>query len=84
MMKYPNLVWAIEKKRLAHYELSAQVKIERTRFSRCLHGAAEFAPHEMTRIGEVLGYSVQWLFSEPKPPKPRICESETAPANSHN
>jgi hypothetical protein len=79
MMKYPNLVWAIEKKRLAHYELSAQVRIERTRFSRCLHGAAEFALHEMARIGEALGYSAEWLFAEPKPPKARIFEGEATP-----
>jgi len=79
MMKYPNLVWAIEKKRLAHYELSAQVKIERTRFSRCLHGAAELAPHEMVRIGEALGYSTEWLFAEPKPPKQRTLKGETRP-----
>ena len=81
MMRYPNLVWAIEKKRLAHYELSAEVKIERTRFSRCLHGADEFVPHEMTRIGEALGYSAEWLFAEPKPPKPRLFEGKTANAN---
>jgi hypothetical protein len=67
MTKYPNLVWAIEKKRLAHYELSAQIKIERTRFSRCLHGTGEFAPHEMTAISEALGYSLAWLFAEPRP-----------------
>jgi len=35
-----------EKKRFAHYEVAAEVKIERTRFSRCLHGAAQLAPHE--------------------------------------
>ena len=67
MTKYPNLVWAIEKKRLAHYELATEVKVELTRFSRCLHGAARFTVHEMTRIGEALGYSVEWLFAEPKP-----------------
>lgn len=80
MMMYPNLVWAIEKKRLAHYELATEVKIERTRFSRCLHGAAEFAPHEMTRISEALGYSPEWLFAEPKPPRPQAFEGETTAA----
>lgn len=68
MVKFPNLVWAIEKKRLAHYELSSEVKIERTRFSRCLHGAGEFTPQERTRISEVLGFSAEWLFAEPVPP----------------
>jgi hypothetical protein len=82
MMKYPNLVWAIEKKRFAHYEVAAEVKVERTRFSRCLHGAAEFAPHEMTRIGEALGYSAEWLFAAPRPLKPRIFEGETTPVGA--
>jgi hypothetical protein len=56
------------------------VKMERTHFSRCLHGAAEFAPHEMTRISEALGFSAEWLFAEPKPPKLRVFEGETTPA----
>jgi hypothetical protein len=78
MMKYPNLVWAIEKKRLAHYELSAEVKIERTRFSRCLHGAASFTSAELTRIGEALGYTAEWLFAEPRPAARRMLDAGTA------
>jgi hypothetical protein len=77
MVRYPNLVWAIEKKRLAHYEVAVQVKIERTRFSRCLHGLADFTPYEMTRIGEALGCPAEWLFTEPKPPKSPIFGDET-------
>jgi hypothetical protein len=80
MMRYPNLVWAIEKKRFAHYEVAAIVKIERTRFSRCLHGVSEFAPHEMTRIGEALGYTAAWLFSEPKPPNSLTFDGENTAA----
>ncbi len=80
MMRYPNLVWAIEKKRFAHYEVAALVKIERTRFSRCLHGVSDFAPHEITRIGEALGYRAEWLFLEPKPPKSLVFDGETAAA----
>jgi len=80
MMRYPNLVWAIEKKRFAHYEVAAIVKIERTRFSRCLHGVSEFAPHEMTRIVEALGYTAAWLFSEPKPPNSLAFDGETTAA----
>lgn len=68
MMKYPNLVWAVEKTRMAHYEFAAQVRIERTRFSRGLHGVTEFTPAEMARISEALGYSKEWLFAEPRPP----------------
>lgn len=80
MTKYPNLVWAIQKRRLAHYELAAELKIERTRFSRCLHGAVELAPHEMTRIGEALGYSAEWLFAEPRPIRQQVFESAAMPA----
>ena len=68
MVRYPNVTWAIEKTRLAHYEFAAKVKIERTRFSRGLHGATEFTDAEMARISEVLGYPVEWLFAEPRPP----------------
>ena len=49
-MHFPNLAWAIDHRRLAHYQLAAKVGMERTRFSRCLNGAAEFASHEKERI----------------------------------
>lgn len=80
MMRYPNLVWAIEKKRFAHYEVAALVKIERTRFSRCLHGVSDFVPHEMTRISEALGYTAAWLFSELKPPNSLAFDGVTTAA----
>lgn len=82
MMKYPNLVWAIEKKRVPHYEFAANVRIERTRFSRCLHGVANFTPSEMTWIGEALGYTPEWLFAEPRPAIRRGLDgvSQVAPA----
>jgi len=72
MVRYPNLVWAIGVKRLAHYELAAEIKVERTHFSRCLHGMSEFSPHQITRIAEVLGYPPGWLLEKPIPPKPRM------------
>jgi hypothetical protein len=67
MVRFPNLTWAIGQKRFAHYEIAVEVRIERTRFSRCLHGAGSFAPHEKSRISEVLGFAEEWLFQEPKP-----------------
>lgn len=68
MVKYPNLTWTIGQQRLAHYEVAERVLIDRTRFSRCLHGAGTFAPYEKSRISEALGYSGEWLFLEPRPP----------------
>ena len=68
-MRFPNLIWAIDEKRLAHYELAARVGMDASRFSRCLRGRFEFAPHERQRIAEVLGYPLDWLFEEAKPPR---------------
>ena len=68
-MRFPNLAWAIDHRRLAHYELAAKVGMERTRLSRCLNGAAEFASHEKERIAVALDFPLEWLFAEPRPPK---------------
>jgi hypothetical protein len=68
-MKFPNLLWAIEESRLAHYELASRIGMDASRFSRCLRGRFEFAPHERARIAEVLGYPVEWLFAEARPPR---------------
>lgn len=67
-MKYPNLLWAVRKRRLAHYELATRVKMDPSRFSRCLNGRFEFAPHERSRIAEALGFDEGWLFRDPLPP----------------
>jgi len=68
---FPNLLFAIAERRLAHYELCSQVGIERTRFSRCLNGLDGFSFKEKQRITESLGYSSDWLFKKIQPP-PRI------------
>lgn len=68
-MKFPNLLWAIEERRLAHYELASRIKMDASRFSRCLRGRFDFAPHERQRVAEVLGYPESWLFTKPAPPK---------------
>jgi hypothetical protein len=81
-MKFPNLLWAIEESRLAHYELASRIGMDASRFSRCLRGRFEFAPHERTRIAEVLAYPVEWLFAEARPPRtvaspePRLAVAE--------
>jgi len=80
MVKYPNVTWAIAKKRLAHYEVAEQVQIERTRFSRGLHGLTAFTAAEIVKISEVLGYSKEWLFSEPRPPIRSVPLNATSPA----
>jgi hypothetical protein len=81
-LRFPNLTWAIDEKRLAHYELATSARMDASRFSRCLRGRFEFAPHEKTRIAELLSYSEAWLFSEPRPPRTTsaIRETETVPA----
>ncbi len=68
-MRFPNLFWAIEQKRLAHYELAARVGMDASRFSRCLRGRFEFVPYQKQRIAEVLAYPAEWLFTEPRPPR---------------
>jgi len=66
-MRYPNLVWAIKERWIAHYEVAGSVKVSPSRFSRCLNGIVEFAPHEKTRLSELLGFDAAWLFAEPIP-----------------
>jgi hypothetical protein len=66
-VKFPNLVWAIRFQRLAHYQLATRVGMEPSRFSRCLTGRFDFAPHERTRISELLSIDESWLFLQPAP-----------------
>jgi len=66
-VRFPNLVWAIRDRRLAHYELAHDAGMEPSRLSRCLTGRLDFAPHERTRISELLGIDESWLFSQPAP-----------------
>jgi hypothetical protein len=69
-VRFPNLVWAIEEKRLRHYELADRAGVSTFRFSRCLRGRSEFEPAERQRIVEVLGFPEVWLFARPTPPAP--------------
>ena len=82
-MKFPNLVWAIRDRRLAHYEVAHRVRMEPTHFSRCLCGRLDFAPHERRRIAELLGFGEGWLFREPLPaPLTESDTVETTPATT--
>jgi hypothetical protein len=79
-MRFPNLVWAIEEKRLRHYELADRARISSFRFSRCLRGRSEFEPAERQRIVEALGFPEAWLFARPTPPvRSNFQASESAP-----
>ena len=79
-MRFPYLVWAIEDKRLRHYELADRAGISSFRFSRCLRGRSEFDATERRRIAEALGYPEAWLFARPTPPPPSTFQSsEPAP-----
>ena len=72
-MRFPNLVWALDEKKVRHYELAAKIGMDASRFSRCLRGRFEFAPQERQRIVELLGYSASWLFENPKPLRESRC-----------
>ena len=67
VMKFPNLVWAINDRRLAHYEVAQHAGMEPSRFSLCLGGRLEFTPREKHLISERLGIDEGWLFSRPVP-----------------
>jgi hypothetical protein len=66
-LKYPNIHWAIERRRLRQFELASNLKMDPSRLSRCLTGRSDFAPHERKRISQILGFKEDWLFCEPVP-----------------
>ena len=74
-MRFPNLIWAIRDRRLAHYELAQRAGMEPSRFSRCLTGRLDFAPYKRKRISQILGFDERWLFCEPVPEP--LTDSET-------
>lgn len=67
-MRYPNLNWALGYTGVAQYRLASVLAISESCLSRRLAGRAEFAPHEKQRIGEYLGFRVEWLFAQETPP----------------
>ena len=67
-MRFPNLTYALDERRLAHDELAERIGMDSSRFSRCVRGRFEFAPHEKTRIAEALRFEESWLFARPAPP----------------
>jgi transcriptional regulator with XRE-family HTH domain len=67
-MKFPNLEWAIDQQRFAHYEVAAEADMSPSTFSRCLSGRVEFSAEERGKIASLLGYPATWLFQEIVPP----------------
>ena len=80
-MRFPNLFWAIEQKRLAHYELAARVGMDASRFSRCLRGRFEFVQHQKQRIAEVLALPAR-LAVRRTSTTPRVRSNGITPASS--
>ena len=66
-VRFPNLIWAIGNRRLAHYELAQRAQSTPREFRAAWVGVYVFAPHERKRIAELLGFGEAWLFSEPVP-----------------
>ena len=68
-MRFPNLVWAVAQRRMAHYELALVVNMGESRFSRAVNGRIEFSTEQREMITQALGYPETWLFREVIPPK---------------
>jgi hypothetical protein len=80
---YPNLLWAIDERRLAHYEFCALMGMDPTRFSRCLHGRFAFKTEERHEIARYFDYPVDWLFQTPAPPFQSLSQADTARPTTH-
>ena len=82
-MKYMNLRFAIEHRRMYGYELADALRLDPANFSRRMKGRTEFAPHQRARIAELLGFPADWLFAEmvfPKTgPRPYTVHDELGP-----
>jgi hypothetical protein len=63
-MKYMNLRFAIEHRRVYGYELANALRLDPANFSRRLRGRTQFAPYQKARIAELLGFPADWLFAE--------------------
>ncbi len=70
-MIFPNLIWALKRRRLPQYVFAESVHIDKTRFSRAMSGIVQLTEIERERIAQALGYpeDEDWLFSRPAPPR---------------
>jgi hypothetical protein len=62
MTDYAHLKAAIKHCGLLHGDVAKVICKSEAQFSNLINGKAEFAPHEKTRIAELLGFSESWLF----------------------
>jgi hypothetical protein len=66
-LKYPNVLWAISQFG-NRYKFAAMIGHSESWLSRRLLGRVQFTPDERQIVGQALGYPVEWLFQEPRPP----------------
>jgi hypothetical protein len=72
-MEFPNLAWALEHRKVVYMEASAVLRMSAGSFSQKMAGRVPFAPHERTRLSEMLGYRADWLFQPMVvPPEARL------------
>jgi hypothetical protein len=63
-MRFPNIAWAVAKRRLPQYQLAACIGLSEAKLSRGLTGRIELEPGERAAIARVLGFAEAWLFRE--------------------
>lgn len=81
-MRYPNAVWGLAYRRVVYMDAAAALKISAGSFSQKMAGRVEFAPHERTRLAELLGLREEWLFAEMAIPPSAWIQAATAQAVS--
>ena len=67
-MKFPNLAWALARRRVPHYEAAVGIGMGESKFSRAMNGRNAFTAEERQKIADFLRYQVEWLFQEVSPP----------------
>ena len=63
-MKWPYLAWALHSRRIIYLDAAAALKISSSTFTHKMQGRIEFAPHEQTRLAELIGLRKEFLFTE--------------------
>jgi hypothetical protein len=79
-LNFPNLLWAITQFG-NRYKLAAAMGCSESWLSRRLVGRVEFHTIEREALARTLGYSAEWLFEEPRPPKrlePTLTRSDSS------
>jgi phage repressor protein C with HTH and peptisase S24 domain len=53
---------------LLQYQAAALIRMNESKFSKCLHGRAEFSAEERAKLAELFALPADWLFAEITPP----------------